>query len=93
MKTAGLHDPFDFSKGMPLLQIDALKDARRIPIHDRKLFDPGVGTTLYDIVADPRQLRPFRDAAIERRIRAGIEAETSAHDAPAELFERYGIAA
>jgi hypothetical protein len=93
MKTARLSDGFDFTKGVPLLRIDALKDARRIPVHDGKLFDPGVGTTLYDIVADPQQLRPFRDAAIERRIHAGIAAEMKSHDAPAELFDRYGIAA
>ena len=93
LRTAVLRDAFDFTKGMPILQIDALKDARRVPIHDGKLYDPGVGTTLYDIVADPKQLRPFRDDAIERHIRAGIAAEMRAHDAPAELFERYGIAA
>ena len=93
LQTAILRDAFDFTKGMPILKIDALKDARRIPIHDGKRFDPGVGTTLYDIVADPKQLRPFRDNAIEHHIRAGIAAEMRAHDAPTELFERYGIAA
>ena len=53
MKTAKLREPFDFTKGMPILQIDALMDARRIPIHDNKKFEPGVGTTLYDLQADP----------------------------------------
>jgi hypothetical protein len=51
---------------MPILRIDALKDARRIPIHDNKLFDPHVGTTLYDL-ATIRAAKPFRDPAIERR--------------------------
>ncbi|MBL8834582.1 MAG: hypothetical protein JNL71_19475 [Rhodospirillales bacterium] len=60
-------------------------------MHDGKLFDPGVGTTLYDIHADPKQLKPFRDDAIERRILAGIAAQMRAHDAPAELYARYGI--
>jgi hypothetical protein len=36
--------------------------------------DPGVSTTLYDIVARPRQLSPFCDVAIQRRIHAGIAA-------------------
>jgi hypothetical protein len=91
MRTAKLRDPFDFTKGMPILKIDALMDARRIPIHDGKLFDPGVGTTLYDIQADPKQIKPFRDPAIERRILAGITAQMRAHDAPLELYARYGI--
>lgn len=91
MKTAQLRAPFDFTKGMPILKIDALMDARRIPIHDGKLFDPGVGTTLYDIQSDPKQLKPFRDAAIERRLLAGIADQMRAHDAPHELYERYAI--
>ena len=72
MQTAALVPPFDFTKDMPVMRIDALKDARRIPIHDNKLFDPDVGTTLYDLATDPRQQKPFRDAAIERRFLAGI---------------------
>jgi hypothetical protein len=50
-----------------------------------------VGTTLYDIQADPKQIKPFRDPAIERRILAGITAQMRAHDAPLELYARYGI--
>jgi arylsulfatase A-like enzyme len=91
MRTASLREPFDFTKGMPVLRIDALKDARRIPMHDGKLFDPGVGTTLYDIVADPKQLKPFRDETIERRIIAGMMREMRAHDVPAEIYTRYGL--
>jgi hypothetical protein len=72
MKTAKLAPPFDFTKDMPVLRIDALKDARRIPMHDNKRFDPHVGTTLYDLAADPAQLKPFRDPLIERRFLHGI---------------------
>jgi arylsulfatase A-like enzyme len=92
MRTAVMRRPFDFTKGMPVMKIDALMDARRIPMHDNKLFDPGVGTTLYDISADPKQLKPFRDETIERRFLAGITAELRAHDAPPEFLARYGLA-
>jgi hypothetical protein len=91
MKTAKLAGPFDFTKDMPILRIDALMDARRIPIHDNKKFDPGVGTTLYDIVDDPKQLKPFRDPAIERRFRDGIARVLAEHDAPPEIHARYGV--
>ena len=91
MKTAVMAKPFDFTKGMPVMRIDALKDARRIPIHDNKKFDPDFGTTLYDLASDPKQLAPFRDAAIERRFHAGITRELRAHDAPTEIYARYDI--
>ena len=91
MKTAKLRPPFDFTKEMPVMQIDALMDARRIPIHDNRKFEPGVGTTLFDLQADPKQERPFRDAAIERRFHAGMARVMRAHDTPAEIYGRYGI--
>ncbi|HVO88605.1 MAG TPA: sulfatase-like hydrolase/transferase, partial [Casimicrobiaceae bacterium] len=91
MKTAVMAKPFDFTKGMPVMRIDALKDARRIPIHDDKKFDPDFGTTLYDLANDPKQMKPFRDAALERRFQAGIVRQLRAHDAPMELYGRYGL--
>src|SRR5687767_6086723 len=89
MKTSRLADPFDFTKAMPLLKIDALKDARRIPIHDNELFDPGVGTTLYDLERDPEQAKPFRDPGLEERMRRGIADVLRAHDTPSEFYSRY----
>lgn len=91
MRTLVLVDAFDFTKGMPILRIEALKDARRIPIHDNKRFDPGVGTTLYDLETDPQQMHPFRNATIERRFLDGIGDVLRAHDAPIEIYSRYGI--
>ena len=91
LKTSTLTAPFDFTKGMPLLRIDALKDARRIPVHDGQKFDPGVGTTLYDLAADPGQMKPFRDARIEARLRSAIAQVLKAHHAPGELYLRYGV--
>jgi arylsulfatase A-like enzyme len=92
IKTARLAGPFDFTKEMPLLKIDALKDARRIPMHDDKFFDPDVGTTLYDLERDPKQIKPFRDAQQEERLMRGIATVLSAHDTPPELYSRYGLA-
>jgi hypothetical protein len=91
MRTSQLAGPFDFTKEMPILKIDALKDARRIPIHDNKRFDPGVGTTLYDLQDDPKQMKPFRDPRLEERITAGIHDVLAAHDTPPEFYVRYGL--
>jgi len=50
-----------------------------------------VGTTLYDLATDPKQMRPFRDADIERRFHAGIAQMLKQHDTPAEIYDRYGV--
>ena len=50
------------------------------------------GTALFDLATDPGQARPLRDPAIERRLCACIEAVLRAHDAPEELYGRYGLA-
>jgi hypothetical protein len=46
---------------------------------------------LYDLATDPQQMRPFRDAAIERRFLRGIASVLAEHDAPAEFYGRYGV--
>ena len=89
MRTSRLAAPFDFTKDMPVLKIDALKDARRIPNNDRVGWAVDHGTTLYDLEPDPGQLRPFRDGPIERRLAEGIRAVLRAHDAPPELYRRF----
>ena len=92
METARLAGPFDFTKQMPVLQIDALKDARRIPIHDGALFGD-VGTNLFDLAVDPEQAKPFRNAEIEARLVSAVTAIFRAHDAPPEIYDRYRLAA
>jgi hypothetical protein len=92
IRTAALVSPFDFTKGMPLMRIDALKDARRIPIHDGATFED-VGTKLFDLEADPQQKRPIEDVRIAARLEKIIAGIFSAHDAPAEIFQRMNLPA
>jgi hypothetical protein len=90
IETARMAGPFDFTKGMPVMRIDALADAKRIPAQDGQDFGD-VGTALYDLETDPGQRHPLRDPAIERRLCACTEAVLRAHDAPEELYGRYGL--
>ena len=90
LQTAELVRDFGFTKDMPVLRIDALKDSRRIPNVDKRLFE-NRGTQLFDLRADPGQLNPIADPAVEARIRAGMVRVLEAHDAPHELFGRYGL--
>jgi hypothetical protein len=90
LSTAELVRGFGFTKEMPIMRIDALRDARRIPNVDRRVFE-NRGTQLFDLTNDPRQERPFRDETVERRLREGIRAVLQGHDAPAEIYARYRL--
>ncbi|HUT59682.1 MAG TPA: sulfatase [Phycisphaerae bacterium] len=84
MQTAQMARPFTFTKGCPVMKIDAsggsgMNQARRF------------GTALYDLKTDPRQLNPIRDAVVERRMIEMLVALMKAGDAPPEQFERLGL--
>ena len=90
LQTAELVRDFSFTKEMPVMRIDALKDSRRIPNIDKRVFENS-GTQLFDLKADPGQLNPIQDTVVEERLRAGIVGILRAHDAPHELYARYGL--
>ena len=90
MKTAELYPSFGFTKEMPVLRIDALMTAARIPFHDGEVFHD-VGTRLYDLEADPEQSRPFRDEVIEARLRTALCRVLEAHECPEEIYGRLGL--
>lgn len=90
LQTAELVRDFSFTKDMPVMRIDALKDSRRIPNVDKRVFENN-GTQLFDLENDPGQLQPIDDVIVEERLRAGIVEILQAHDAPHELYARYGL--
>jgi arylsulfatase A-like enzyme len=90
LRTAALAEPFDFTKGAPVLRYDALPNAMRAPMHDFSGFGD-VGTVLFDLERDPRQERPMRDEQIEARLKDGIRVVLEAHDAPAEFVDRHHL--
>ena len=71
-------------------KIDATRDARRIPNVDGRVFENS-GTQLFDLATDPRQERPFRDEAVEAGLRESIRDILDAHEAPQEIYLRYGL--
>ena len=74
------------------MRIDALKDARRIPIHDGATFED-VGTKLFDLAADPEQKKPLDDPATTERMRRIVADIFAAHDAPTEIYDRMSLTA
>jgi arylsulfatase A-like enzyme len=90
LQSAELVRDFGFTKEMPVMRIDALKDSRRIPNVDKRVFE-NLGTQLFDLKGDPGQTSPIIDSAIEARLKAGMAEVLASHDAPHELYARYGL--
>ncbi|MEX0502448.1 sulfatase [Alphaproteobacteria bacterium LSUCC0719] len=89
LERAELVRGFNFTKGVPLLKVPALKDAKRPPMQGGGFAD--TNTCLYDLSTDPRQDSPFRNSEIEGRFLQAITQELHLQDAPGELFERFGL--
>jgi len=85
---ATLHRGFDFTSGAPVLRMPARADAKRSP---RQGGFADARTVLYDLVHDPQQRSPCDAPGIEAALCAAIRAEMAAHEAPAELYERFDL--
>lgn len=89
LSKAKLHHGFDFTLGMPVLQIPAVKEAKRPPMQGGGFGD--TETVLYDLLDDPEQIHPFRDEKIESRFFEALTQAMIAHDAPPELYDRFAL--
>ena len=88
LTAAELYRGFSFTKGAPVLQIPALKDAKRSP-RQGSFAQPK--TCLYDLQADPAQSHPFRDHKIEANLMESMRTEMTLHEAPEELYLRFDL--
>ena len=85
-----LADPFDFTKGLPMLRVPAHREARRPPVQGGGLAD--AVTVLYNTNADPGQTTPIEAPEIEERLVALMLQIMGAHDAPIEAYTRLDLA-
>ena len=88
LEPATLDRSFDFTRGAPVLKLPARADAKRSP---RQGGFADTTTVLYDLRADPQQLNPLDLPEIEADFCTRIVAEMTAHEAPAELFDRFDL--
>ncbi|MGI9520686.1 MAG: sulfatase [Hyphomicrobiaceae bacterium] len=88
LQQAGLHRGFDFTKGAPLLKIPALPGAKRSP---RQGGFADNRTVLYDLKHDPCQTVGIDAPEVEEQMIRYILAEMKSHDAPLELYTRFGL--
>ena len=90
LRTARLAGPFDFTKGIPLLAIDALASAKRPPNNDGLRME-NIGTCLFDLTHDPQQTNPIRDSARMDALYVQMTCELKAHDTPPEVYLWYEL--
>ena len=90
LASATLHPGFSFTNGMPVLKIEAQADAKRVPQHDGHSF-MDADFALYDLVKDPRQTTPIRDAAVEARLYAALGALLVDLETPPDTLRWYGL--
>jgi arylsulfatase A-like enzyme len=87
LKPASLAPAFPFTKGVPLLKIPATPKS---PMWNG--YGPGglqdTETVLYDLDADPLQVKPIKDADAEARLAQAMARLMRANDAPPEAFRR-----
>lgn len=90
LQGASLSEPFDFTKGIPLLKVPVIE---RSPMNQH--YGPGAmiedETRLYDLVADPGQEHPIADDGAELKMTQMMVRLMAANDAPPEAFDRLRI--
>lgn len=89
LRGASLSEPFDFTKGVPLLKVKLDPKNTQVGMDGLSLEDHR--TSLFDLKTDPGQQRPIDDPEIEQRLAARIVAHFAQHDAPPELYAHFGL--
>lgn len=86
MRTAVLYPGFDFTKGTPVMRIDAVEDAS-----GDTAAKYTQGTVLYDLNQDPFQCNPIQDEETEQKMVTNMIRLMEACDAPEEQYTRLGL--
>ena len=84
LRTATMAKPFRFTKGAPVMKIEARLNPRFL----RTLPD---GDLLFDVIEDPHQEHPIDDPARISKMLDAMVRLFDENDAPEELYRRYGL--
>ncbi|WP_114284015.1 sulfatase [Candidatus Halocynthiibacter alkanivorans] len=90
LKTSELVEPFDFTKGVPLLKIRMDPKNSQVGADGTSLAE--CESVLFDLDADPAQETPLSDPTTVDRLTAQISGHFAQHDAPKELYAHFGLA-
>ena len=86
---ASLDWAFSFTKGMPVLRLPGLPNAKRPPVQGGGLAD--TENRLFDLGTDPLQLTPVVNVEVENRLIREMIRLLRQNEAPAETFRRLGL--
>ncbi len=86
MRTMKISEPFSFTKGCPLMQIEDMVDP-----HSDLVNHSSTQTMLFDLHHDPEQNNPIHDKVIENRMIQLMITLMKENDAPVEQYERLGL--
>lgn len=79
-----LAEPFNFTKGIPLMRM-AAKPALKVGSIQE------TNTVLFDLASDPGQMKPVSDPGVEARLVDQMRRLMQRNDAPQEAFRRLGL--
>lgn len=81
LRTMRLHNPFSFTKGIPVMELDSTND----------ISQAHYPSMLFCLKEDPMELKPVENAAAERRMKELMVKMMRENDCPEEQFERMGL--
>ena len=87
---ATLAPAMGFTKGVPVLRVPVVAEARANMVRRYPLLDPV--TALYDLESDPAQTTPIEDPATSGHMAALMREEMARHEAPPEAYRRLDLA-
>ena len=83
LQSMTVSEPFSFTKGCPLMKIDAGNGSRSNAI--------SFGTMLFDLEKDPKQEHPLDDPDVEKMMCEHLVRLMKENDAPEEQYRRLGL--
>ena len=89
MKSSELVAPFDFTKGIPVMKVRLDPRNTQVGQDGQSLAD--CRTVLFDLDRDPGQTEELHDPVTIERLKATIARHFDRHDAPAEIYDHFGI--
>ena len=90
LKTASLARGFDFTKGAPVLAVDAPVFGPHVPRSGEEHFAE-TRSSLFDLEADPKQATPLDDPVVSARLLNSAVDVLKRHDTPEEVYRWYGL--
>lgn len=90
-KDAEVVDDLAYARGFPLWRLRMRPEAKANMVRRYPLLD--AHDALYDLKADPFQKKPLTDPVIAAHCRASIARLLVEHQAPPEIFRRFGLEA